>query len=97
MLKSNKKVTVAPTSRIPKKQQPKRAQPARSSCKRKPEVVLTSSEESSDTDPPYKPHKKRPRQLAEDETVTVEDRPSVEPDLVSDSSGDDTTSSDGQV
>ena len=49
------------------------------------------------TEPAPKPRKKRAKQTAGDETDVVDDRPDIEPKLVSGGDGDDMKSSDEEV
>lgn len=99
MAKPWKKVTAAAktkTLKAPvKKQRPTKIQ----THKRKPEDNPTDSDEpeTSDTEPAQKPCKKRAKQTAGDETDVVEDRPDIEPELVSGGDRDDMRSSDEEV
>jgi hypothetical protein len=91
MVKPWKKATAAAktkTLKAPaKKQRPAKMQ----TRKRKPEDNPTDSDEpeTSDTEPAPKPCKKHEKQTAGDETDVVDDRPDVEPELVSGGDGDD--------
>lgn len=78
-----------------KKQRPAEMQ----THKRKPEDNLTDSDkpETSDTELAHKPCKKRAKQTAGDEMDVVEDRPDIEPELVSGGDRDDMRSSDEEV